>query len=601
MKYYDPLDCFYKSTVGGVKEDEKITFRVKGDFPFCNLIYRLDGSDINNVISMEKKGDFFETEISFSIGLYFYCFSVDDGRFLGKGKEYLGVVTDVPKFFQLLVSSKDYRTPSWIKGGVIYQIFPDRFYRGEKNKTVGKDKILRNDFNGIPYYLPDKNGRVLNNDFFGGDFKGIIEKLDYLKDLGVSVIYLNPIFKAYSNHRYDIGDYMAIDPLLGTEEDFILLVKKAKENGISIILDGVFNHTGTDSVYFNKYGNYPSVGAYQSTDSKYYDWYKFIDYPDKYEAWWGVPDLPALNKNNALYIDFITGKDGVLEKYTKMGIGGWRLDVVDELPDEFVEKIRCAVKGINNNAIIIGEVWEDATNKISYGVRRKYFSGNELDSVMNYTLKDAILHYVNFGDSKFLSFTVKEQIDHYPENVLNSLMNILSTHDTFRLLSAVGGVDVSGKTKEEMSKIKIPENKLSDAIKRQKAAALLQFTLPGVPSVYYGDEIGMQGYTDPLNRGYFSWDNVNNDILSFYRKLGALRSDYDVFAEGKTEIIYDNDGVFVFKRKNENSEVFIALNFGKEAKDLSFTGELFDCISENKYTNIYKLNKNDFVVLIKDR
>ena len=601
MKYYEPLDCFYKSTVGGVKEDEKITFRVKGDFPFCNLIYRLDGSDINNVISMEKKGDFFETEISFSIGLYFYCFSVGDGRFLGKGKEYLGVVTDDPKFFQLLVSSNDYKTPNWIKGGVIYQIFPDRFNRGEVNKIVGKDKILRNDFNGIPYYLPDENGRVLNNDFFGGDIKGIIEKLDYLKDLGVSVIYLNPIFKAYSNHRYDIGDYMAIDPLLGTEEDFILLVKKAKENGISIILDGVFNHTGTDSVYFNKYGNYPSVGAYQSTDSKYYDWYKFIDYPDKYEAWWGVPDLPALNKNNALYIDFITGKDGVLEKYTKMGIGGWRLDVVDELPDEFVEKIRCAVKGINNNAIIIGEVWEDATNKISYGVRRKYFCGNELDSVMNYTLKDAILHYVNFGDSKALSFIVKEQIDHYHENVLNSLMNILSTHDTFRLLSAVGGVDVSGKTKEEMSKIKIPENKLSDAIKRQKAAALLQFTLPGVPSVYYGDEIGMQGYTDPLNRGYFSWDNVNNDILSFYRKLGTLRSDYDVFAEGKTEIIYDNDGVFAFKRKNENSEIFIALNFGKEEKELSFDGELFDYINEKKYTNIYKLNKNDFVVLIKDR
>ena len=601
MKYYEPLDCFYKSTVGGVKEDEKITFRVKGDFPFCNLIYRLDGSDINNVISMEKKGDFFETEISFSIGLYFYCFSVGDGRFLGKGKEYLGVVTDDPKFFQLLVSSNDYKTPNWIKGGVIYQIFPDRFNRGEVNKIVGKDKILRNDFNGIPYYLPDENGRVLNNDFFGGDIKGIIEKLDYLKDLGVSVIYLNPIFKAYSNHRYDIGDYMAIDSLLGTEEDFILLVKKAKENGISIILDGVFNHTGTDSVYFNKYGNYPSVGAYQSTDSKYYDWYKFIDYPDKYEAWWGVPDLPALNKNNALYIDFITGKDGVLEKYTKMGIGGWRLDVVDELPDEFVEKIRCAVKGINNNAIIIGEVWEDATNKISYGVRRKYFCGNELDSVMNYTLKDAILHYVNFGDSKALSFIVKEQIDHYHENVLNSLMNILSTHDTFRLLSAVGGVDVSGKTKEEMSKIKIPENKLSDAIKRQKAAALLQFTLPGVPSVYYGDEIGMQGYTDPLNRGYFSWDNVNNDILSFYRKLGTLRSDYDVFAEGKTEIIYDNDGVFAFKRKNENSEIFIALNFGKEEKELSFDGELFDYINEKKYTNIYKLNKNDFVVLIKDR
>ena len=597
MTYYNPLDNFYKSVVGAVRENETITFRVKGDFTFCNFIYRLDG-DTDRVISMLKKGDFFETEISFSRGLYTYYFSVGEEKFIGLNKNYLGEITGEPQSFQLLAYSKDYKTPEWIKGGVIYQIFPDRFNRGEKEKTIGKGKILRSDYDGIPYYKPNEKGRVLNNDFFGGDFKGIEQKLDYIKNLGVSAIYLNPIFKAYSNHRYDTGDYLSVDPLLGSEQDFLSLIKSAEKKGISVILDGVFNHTGVDSVYFNMYGNYDSLGAYQSEKSKYKTWYKFIDYPDNYESWWGVKDLPALNKNNAEYVEFITGENGVIDKYMKLGIGGWRLDVVDELPDEFVKKIRRAVKRVDEDAVVIGEVWEDATNKVSYGVRREYFLGEELDSVMNYPLKNAIIDYVLNGNSENLSFVVKSQTDHYPASSLNSLMNILSTHDTFRLLSAVSGIDVSGMTKERMSTIKIAESEYLGAIIKHKAAALLQYTLYGVPSVYYGDEIGMQGYTDPLNRAFFSWDNINEELLNFYVKLGKLRNDYGVFKDGKTEIVYDAGGVFAFKRTNGKSEVFVAENFGKNDKELLFNGSITEILTETEYVDRYILESKSFAVFV---
>lgn len=598
MVIYDPLDKFYKSVTGAVCAGEKITFRVKGNFDSVVLILKKDGEFDSMRFEMQAQGDLFILEKSFDRGLYFYYFEIGD-RCIGLNKNYVGEITDKPVCFQLTVYDKDYSVPAWLYGGVIYQIFPDRFCRSSDNKILPDDKVYHQNWLDTPIFAPNSNGQVLNNDFFGGDILGIISKLPYLKELGVTAIYLNPIFKAYSNHRYDTGDYMTIDPILGDENDFKKLIDKANELNIKIILDGVFNHTGDDSLYFNKYGKYNSLGAYQSKESPYYDWFNFFNYPNGYDSWWGITTLPSVNEASQGFVDFITGKDGVLERYTKLGIGGWRLDVVDELPTEFVRKIRSAVKNTNKDATIIGEVWEDASNKISYGVRREYFQGKELDGVMNYPLKNAIIDYVRNGNSKNLSRVIKEQMDHYPTFVLNNLMNILSTHDTPRLITLLAGEDASSKSKAEMANMFIPEENLYYAKSKVKIASLLQFTLRGVPSVYYGDEIGMQGYVDPLNRRAYPWDNQDRELLNWYRFLGGLRSNYSAFSQGEYKEIYAENGAFVFIRADENSQLLIAVNAGNKSCTLEFSGKLFDLISKVNVENSFTILPLKCVVLIK--
>lgn len=596
--HYNPLDKFYKSEIGAVCANKSVTFRVKGDFDSVVFACRKDGEKQAVRHEMKLINGAFSIEISFSEGLYFYYFDTNFGA-IWLNDNYVGVLSERENWFQLTVYSGDYTVPKWLYGGVIYQIFPDRFYASNRKKCLSGDKILHENWNDTPVFLPNENGIIKNNDFFGGDIKGIIEKLDYLKSLGVTAIYLNPIFKAYSNHRYDTGDYMTIDPLLGDESDFVELIDKSSSFGIKIILDGVFNHTGSDSLYFNKDGNYSSVGAFQSKDSPYYSWYNFIDFPNKYEAWWGVDTLPAINESNPSFIEFITGKDGVIEKYTKLGIGGWRLDVVDELPDFFVKKLRCAVKGVNCDATIIGEVWEDASNKTAYGVRREYFQGKELDSVMNYPLKNAIINFVKNGNVKELSSVVKTQLDHYPKIVLDNLMNILSTHDTCRLITALAGEDAINKNKLEMSKMTIPLDKMSKAKEKVKIASLLQFTLCGVPCVYYGDEIGMQGYVDPLNRACYDWNNQDKELLNWYKFLAKLRKNYSAFTCGDFEEIYSNYGAYIFSRKDNDSEVLIAVNCGENDLEIEFEGSLFDLITEKSYKNKFTLLPKGYGVFIK--
>lgn len=591
--FYNPLSIDYKSIVGAVPNNEIIKFRVKGDFDSVIFVIKKDNEDVC-YYEMQKNENFFEVELTFTVGLYFYYFKVGD-KFISLSKDYLGEISSEINPFQLSVFNSEYEVPNTLKGGIIYQIFPDRFNSVGEVKNID-GRILHINKSDLPIFAPDEKGEVRNNDFFGGNLKGIIEKLDYLKELSVSAIYLNPIFKAYSNHRYDTGDYMQIDPMLGNEEDLIELINRANEKGIKIILDGVFNHTGSDSLYFNKDGNYDSVGAYQSKNSPYYSYYDFTDYPN-YNSWWGIKTLPAVNKGeDSPFINYICGDNGVLEHYTKLGIGGVRLDVVDELPAHFVERIRKAVKKINKDAVIIGEVWEDASNKISYGKRRRYFCGDELDSVMNYPLKNAIISFVKGGDAKKLSYLIKEQTDHYPKQVLNNLMNILSTHDTFRLISALSSVDTNNKSKEELSKITLSINEYSEAVFLLKVATLLQFTLPGTPSIYYGDEIGMQGFSDPLNRCYFTWDNVDEDILSHYKKLAKLRKTYSVFTLGDYKEIYASNGVFLYKIKDEKGEVMVAINISSDSVYLNFNGKMKEFFTNEIAQNGYTLKRDTFAV-----
>ena len=582
MVIFNPLNKEYKSIIGAIKENTLITFRLRCSCDIVDLVFYNDDGLVKK-FSMQKENETFFVNVSLEKGLYFYYFDLKNGSFVGENSEHLGEITNSPKSFQLSVYSADYEVPEFLNGGIIYQIFPDRFYRAESEKIIEKGKILHDKWDELPIFLPDKTGEILNNDFFGGDLKGIEEKLDYLKSLSVSIIYLNPIFKAYSNHRYDTADYMSIDPLLGTEEDLKHLILEANKKNIKIILDGVFNHTGSDSIYFNKDKHFDSLGAYNSKESKYYSWYNFKNFPNDYSSWWGIKTLPATNKESG-YVDFITGQNGVLEHYTKLGIMGWRLDVVDELPESFSEKIRTAVKNVNKDAVIIGEVWEDASNKISYGKRRKYFLGKELDSVMNYPLKNAIIEYAKFGNSRALSLVIKEQIDHYPKKSLEILMNILATHDIFRLISALSDVDVRGLTKEQQSKIILNDYEYKVAVERLKIAVLLQYTLYGIPSIYYGDEIGMQGFSDPLNRGTFSWERIDKNIYDFYVKMGKIRS-ISAFSKGETEVIKEDNGFFAYTRKDENSEVLVLINLSHNDFELNFNGKLKDLLSENCFEN----------------
>ena len=595
---FNPLDKFYKSTIGAIKEDTKLTLRVKGNFTFVNLVIRSDDRTFNQKVALSNLRDFFECKIKLEVGLYFYFFETNKGNIV-LGQNYFGDLSDNFKEFQLSVYSKKFQIPSFLDGGIIYQIFPDRFYNSNPKKIAPKGKVLHKDLTELPNFLPNEQGEILNNDFFGGDLKGIIEKLPYIKSLNVNAIYLNPIYKAYSNHRYDIGDYLEIDELLGDKNDLVELISKAKELGIKIILDGVFNHTGSDSKYFNKNGNYKEIGAFESKNSKYYDWYTFKDYPLDYESWWGIKTLPAINKQNEEFIKFITGEDGVIAHYLGLGAYGIRLDVVDELPSNFVKKIRNCVKKANKDAIIIGEVWEDASNKISYGVRRQYFLGNELDSVMNYPLKDAIINFVKTGDVEELSYVIKSQLDHYPKLVLNSLMNFLSTHDTFRLVSSLSNVDANNISKSQMAKINFSKKEIKEIFSRVKVATLLQYTIFGAVSIYYGDEVGMAGFLDPLNRKYFEWEKLNNNFNKWYKKLGKLRKDYSALRQGDLEILYATNGALIFTRKDKSQQLLIAVNLSNCPLKIEFKGELTEVLSNKSYKKIIELKKGEYGIFKK--
>ena len=588
MYYFNPLDEVCKSITGGISRMSELTLRVieresgEGNFSAqtCTLVIFKDGEAEQRLFMHAIDGGFALTLRFQQSGLYFYRFELD-GRGFGLGKMRRGEFSDSPRCWQITVYEPDYKTPAWLKGGVIYQIFPDRFYKSGEI-SAPDHKILRSDWGGTTRYQPNEYGKVLNNDFFGGNLNGIREKLPYLKELGITAIYLNPIFEAYSNHRYDTGDYMKIDPLLGTGEDFDRLIDEAKAYGIGIILDGVFNHTGDDSRYFNRYGRYEEVGAYQSKSSPYADWYHFHEFPESYESWWGIPTLPAVNERSESYQNFILGEGGVLKNWLRHGIIGWRLDVADEIPDFFLTMLRASVKEQNADAAIIGEVWEDASNKIAYDVRRQYLQGRELDSVMNYPLKDAIINFMQTRNTSFLRETIFQLIDNYPKQTLDCLMNILGTHDTPRILTVLGGQ--SCETKDEMALARLSDEERNFAKAQLKMAALLLFTLPGVPCVYYGDEIGMEGHRDPFCRRCYNWDSPDEDLRAHYRKLGEIREELNqVFSEGAYREIFADTSCLIFERKAGKNSAFVYVNNSAIQYNLAFNGSYLECLTGKSF------------------
>ena len=592
--YYNPLDEKCKSVIGAVATTENLILNVYTDASYCKLSLYSDEKGKTEVISLSKT-DFGFTLLlcNLKAGLYFYYF-IADGVIYGRDDNLIAT-TQIPnaneKSFQLLVYNKS-KTPTWTQGGIIYQIFPDRFCSVEP--TFKKNQKIKK-WEDMPDYLPDSNGKILNDDFYGGNFKGIISKLEYLKKLNVSIIYLNPIQKAFSNHRYDTADYMQIDSLLGDDSDFKLLCEKCAEKGIKVILDGVYNHTGDDSVYFNKYKNFESVGAYNDKNSKYYDWYIFEKYPDKYKCWWGIEILPTINKNSLEFEEYIAGENGVIEKFMRLGASGFRLDVVDELKEDFVKKIKAKILKENENGFLIGEVWEDATNKIAYDTRRHYFLGDELDSVMNYPLKNAIISYLRLGDSIELKKVCKEQINNYPFDSLNMLMNLLGTHDTPRIINELSR-NVPPKTRQECATQVIEPYKIQKGLQKLKLAVVLQFLLYGIPSIYYGDEIALEGEKDPFNRRTFNWDRINCETLKFYRKISKIRKENSVFKNVKTTILQTDNKVFAFKRTLKNKEVYVFVNAGENLYDIQFESAKKNLINDEISTK-FTLKNNDFIIL----
>ena len=505
--------------------------------------------------------------------------------------------------WQLTVYDKDFTTPDWIKGGVIYQIFPDRFARSGQpiKKTVPKDRVIRDDWGAQPEWRPNKQGKVLNNDYFAGDLKGIEGKLDYLQSLGVTCIYLNPIFEANSNHRYDTADYNKIDCLLGNQRDFESLCKRAAEKGIRIVLDGVFSHTGDDSVYFNKKQRYKSVGAYNSQESPYYSWYKFKNWPDEYDSWWGFETLPEVNEENPEYLDFITGENGVIRKWLRLGASGWRLDVADELPDVFIDALTKAAKAEKPDAVVMGEVWEDASNKCSYGSRRRYLLGAQFDSIMNYPFADAVLHYLSTGEAEGFSEKIIHIIENYPPQVLHCLMNHIGTHDTVRAITALAAEPVGDRGREWQYDKHLSAEQKDIGIQLMKLASAIQFTLPGVPSIYYGDEIGMDGYKDPFNRYCYDWENGDDELREWYKVLGKLRSYCDVLVDGDFHALTSCDGVVAYERLKGDSGVLTVVN--RNARDVEYTitnanwDEMVAIVGVAPEDNVFTMPANTCTVL----
>lgn len=572
---YNSWDKNFKAPFGALKTCEYFNIKVESSKSFdvysIKLIIEKEDENLNPIVIRElelqqtqelddKKEYTLEISPLEETGVYYYYFEVklnlygeDKTLFYGK-QQNNGMLCEYDynniNKYQLTVY-EDYKVPSWFKEGILYHVFVDRFNNGNRNGKADnpkKNSFLYGNWEDEPMYIKDQNGEILRWDFHGGNLKGIINKLGYLKKLGVTVIYLSPIFEASSNHKYDTGDYKKIDPMFGDEKIFKELIDKAAEKGMSVVLDGVFSHVGADSIYFNKFNNYDSVGAYQSEDSPYRSWFNFKEGPEEYQSWWGIKALPNTNELEQSFMDYIIyDKDSVINKWMDMGVKGWRLDVADELPTKFIKELKKEARKNNKDSVIIGEVWEDASNKISYGERRSYFVGNQLDSVLGYPFRDNLVSFLN---GEIVSWqlndffiTIKEN---YPSEAFKSNLNLLSTHDIIRIKTALN-------SDKELLKL----------------AILTQMSFEGVPYIYYGDEAGLEGGKDPDNRKSYPWKNEDMEIMDFYRHCSQFRNRNKVFTFGDTYFIYtENDDVFAYIRYNKDDSELVLINRSQDKQNI---------------------------------
>ena len=540
---------------------------------------------------------------SIGIGLYFLRprLSVFGGCLFGHkwaGEIYFNTDPSIHSMMQLSLCDFAFVEPKKIRGGVIYHIFVDRFRRGGKKEVPDGAKIIPGNWRVIPEYPEYPGAPLHNNTFWGGTLWGIIEKLDYIKSFGTTAIYLSPIFKASSNHKYDTADYMTVDPIFGGDRALSALIKACAEKDIELILDGVFNHTGADSIYFNRYGRYKETGAYQSKKSKYYDWYEFKTFPKEYTSWWGIDILPRINPDIPSCGEYFVGENGVIDKYSKMGIYGFRLDVADELSDVFISRIKDRLSKNRSENILYGEVWEDASNKISYGRRKHYYLGNELDGVMNYPIRLGIIDYLLGRGCEKLAYALTDISNNAPEHIIHNQMNLLGTHDTERILTTLGGEKAEGKTNATLAKLRMSQGQKRQAIQRLICAYTILATIPGIPTIFYGDEAGLEGYSDPFNRMPYPWGKEEHLILHHYKTIGKIRTSNSVYKSGDFKLNLIEDETLVFTRNDGHHAFITFVNNSDQERLVSFDKCATELISEKQSDSFKTLAYSAYIFMV---
>jgi glycosidase len=533
----------------------------------------------------------------------------------------LGAATDdaVDNSYALMGYDPAFEAPTWAKGAVIYQIFPDRFRNGRSNNDPRTgdvrydDPVLRLPWNTLPEgycrnyadgatncpwrfddtppdWSPTKEG-PRGRDYMGGDLKGIDQQLDYLQSLGVNTIYLNPIFDAGSNHSYDTQDYYRIDPYFGTQKDFDNLVKHMRERGMRLILDGVFNHLSSDSPFFDRYGHYTSLGACESADSPYRSWFTFNVVPGAtakseaapcapnagetlwttYVGWFGFDSIPVIDKTlPEVWEYFLTSDDAVAKHWLEAGAGGWRMDVSGDpsFPSGYWETFRDVTKTVDADAFLISETWQKDSTLL------RMLRGDRFDTTMNYRVRDAVIGLLapgpfdskGFADSgrvitpsEFVNRIASIQED-YPEAAFATAMNLLDSHDTERLRwTLTPGTET--RADKEMNAANVAEGK-----RRQQLASLVQFTLPGAPTVFYGDEIAQTGDDDPDDRRTYPWTPRDGQrdtaMLTHYQTLGTARHALPVLTDGDLRMLLADDtaGTVAYGRATGDAAAVVVLN-----------------------------------------
>jgi len=570
---FNSRDLRCKSPYGAVPSGTAVTFRIRPERKlgvrraFLHVVLESSGEERRLPLEwegLEAERDVFSTVLQTEgyTGLIWYAFPLEcRGGSLYIRRE--GLASKPGADMQLTVFDPSLAPVPWFSEGIVYQIFPDRFHRTFL-PAPPEGKRLHENWNDQPEYEPRAdpvtNRQIWNSDFFGGSLAGICAKLDCLRDLGVTVLYLNPVFQAFSSHRYDTGDYEQIDPLLGDWDDFRRMCQKAHALGMRVVLDGVFNHTGSDSRYFNREGRYPELGAYQSPSSPYYDWYTFQQHPDIYTSWWGIDTLPSVNELVPSYIDYIIeGENSIVKRWLRAGADGWRLDVADELPDPFIQKLYRAAKAEKPDAIVIGEVWEDASNKISYSVRRRHLHGGHLDGVMSYPFRNAVISYLLGGNAADFVSVMEELRENYPPGAFLNSMNFLGTHDTPRILTVLAGAPWP-ESKQEKAACRLTGGAYDLGKKRLMLASLILFAFPGAPTIYYGDEAGVSGFDDPFNRTAYPWGKEDKALVSWYRRLAEVRHGSPALRRGDIRYYPAPPEVLAFSRTSGNQAILAVTN-----------------------------------------
>ncbi len=583
--YHDSFDIRFRNPGGALECTASVAIRIRAIGADRVFLRFYNGSEFFYPMDMIAE-ELFEYTLTMPDVpmLCWYDFRAENNEgdvlYYGNNAAMLGGTGEMsrwqPRGYQITVYEKGYTVPAFMREGTMYQIFPDRFYASPAPRALPegrKNAYLHEVWDEEPVFITGPDGkRTPELDFFGGNLKGIEEKLPYLKKLGITVVYLNPIFMARSNHRYDTADYTKVDPLLGTEEDLTELCRAAEALGMRVILDGVFSHTGDDSVYFDRYDRYHRRGACTGEKSPYYSWYTFEHFPDKYRCWWGFTSLPEINKRSPSYNRFMFSKDGVVRRWLRRGTSGWRLDVADELPMDFLRALRRAAKREKPDSLVLGEVWEDASHKVAYGEMRCYCTGDTLDSVMNYPLREAVMNFLTFRSSAFtLCRIIQSQKENYPKPFYYSLMNLAGSHDRARAVNYLAGRTFEELEPEERRGRRLTEEEYRLGKARYLMMLSILCALPGTPCVYYGDEIGMQGAPDPFCRAPYQWEGGDTEML---RKVSGILNERlaspllktgDVEAEAPdddTLIIrrFIRDGKDVFGEEQSSGEIEMVFN-----------------------------------------